>query len=318
MRPRRAIFPSLLLATTLLLSASYLAACARQTDTATSPTLGTDVQQSGTSEPGAAGSVTENAKVADIAEQDGASSSAFDRLVVRNLSMQLKVDDVQATAGKIQAIATRLGGSLTDMQLSTTDQVPVYRQQSDGAVSGALQGYLTIRVPVDRVTTAASEIRRLGDVQQESEASDDVTQQHIDLKARVANLRVEEGRLREFFASATKVSDMLAIEQELSRVRGEIESLDAQVAFLERQAAMATITVQLVEPTPLVSPQSDGWGFGQAITDGIRGAAGVLRSILTALIAASPLFVLGIAVFLIVRTRLRKRSARDATSQEEA
>lgn len=129
---------------------------------------------------------------------------------------------------------------------------------------------------------------------------------------------MEEGRLREFFASATKVSDMLAIEQELSRVRGEIESLDAQVAFLERQAAMATITVQLVEPTPLVSPQSDGWGFGQAITDGIRGAAGVLRSILTALIAASPLFVLGIAVFLIVRTRLRKRSARDATSQEEA
>ncbi len=100
---------------------------------------------------------------------------------------------------------------------------------------------------------------------------------------------------------------MLAIEKELGRVRGEVESLDAQVTYLERQAAMATVTVEFTEPRAVVRPGGESWGFVDAITTGIRGAAELTTGLLTFLIATLPLWIAGIVLLFVIRAVLRRR-----------
>ena len=138
------------------------------------------------------------------------------------------------------------------------------------------------------------------------------------MSARLANLRAEEARLRTFFDDAKNVSEMLAIEQELSRVRGEIESLDAQVKYLERQAAMATVTIELTEDKPVVRPEGESWGFIEAITTGIRGAANVLTFAITFLIATAPLWIAALAAFFVVRAVIRRRKAKRLAAEAAA
>ncbi|MEO7587721.1 MAG: DUF4349 domain-containing protein, partial [Arachnia sp.] len=92
--------------------------------------------------------------------------------------------------------------------------------------------------------------------------------------------------------------------------RGDIESLDAQVTYLERQAAMATVTVELTEPRAVVRPGGESWGFVDAVTTGIRGAAAMVTGLITFLIATAPLWILGGVAFLVIRAVLLHRRAR--------
>ncbi len=246
----------------------------------------------------------------DTAERSGdVAVDATDRLIIRNKTMRIEVEEVDSAVSAIEKLAADHNGIITAMQVATDNDTPVYRYDettySDGA---ALRGYVTVRVPAESYSAFLKGVTGIGTVLYQAEDAQDVTQQHVDMAARLDNLIAEETRLREFFDSATNVEEMLSIERELYRVRGEIESLDAQVKYLERQAAMATVTIDLTEPKPLVRPSGDDWGFGEAITDGFRGAAGVVRVAIMLAIATAPLWLLALLVFFVVRTLLRKRA----------
>lgn len=250
---------------------------------------------------------------------DAAAVPQADRLVVRTAGLRLDVDDVEASVEDVRAQAERSGGMVTDVQVSTNVDIPVYRYDAQGTLSdgAALSGWITVRVPADSYDEFVAAVKELGSVVRESESESDVTQQHIDLQAQLDNLTAQEVRLREFFEQATDVEDLLAIEQELTRVRAEIDSLEAQIAFLERQAAMSTVTIELVGPQPVVSPAGESWGFLEAITAGIRGAAQVIKFAIAFVIATSPVWALALVVGLVVRVIVRRRRAARSTSEHE-
>jgi hypothetical protein len=234
-----------------------------------------------------------------------------DRLVIRAKTLRIDVKDVTASVDSIRLAAKEFGGVITALQIASDVDGPIYRyDEAVGTQSAALSGYVTVRVPVKDFEAFVTDISKLGTVRSQSESSDDVTQQHVDLAARLKNLQAEEVRLRDFFDAAKDVKDMLAIEQELARVRGEIESLDAQVKYLERQAAMATVTVELTEPTSIVSPGGDDWGFRDAVTAGIRGAAQVLKVLIVVLITVAPYALVGLLAFFGIRALVRARRRR--------
>lgn len=233
-----------------------------------------------------------------------------DRMVIRNKTLRLEVESTPDAVERIRALVKTHDGTIQDLQVATDTDEWLYRYDEYGYATGdgaALRGWVTVRVPADAFETFVDEAITLGEVRFQAEDTEDVTQQHVDLSARLANLRAEEERLRTFFDAAKDVKDMLAIESELNRVRQEIESLDAQVKFLERQAAMATVTLELTEPRPVVRPAGDDWGFGDAITSGFRGAADVLSFLIAAAIGTAPLWMLAIIALLIVRAILKAR-----------
>ena len=113
---------------------------------------------------------------------------------------------------------------------------------------------VTLRVPAEKLASVEAQVAKLGKVLTQSAVRERCHPAARRPAARLKNLQAEEVRLRSFLDKATKVSEMLEIERELSRVRGEIESMQAQIAYLEQQAALATLTLALSAPGALVQP----------------------------------------------------------------
>jgi hypothetical protein len=261
---------------------------------------------------------------------DASTIPASQKLIVRNKTMRIEVDAVSGAIDKLRTMASRDGADITQLQVATTTDQPIYRPLAEGesmpSGNAALQAFVVIRVPAAKYQAFIDEAAKLGKVLIQTETTDDVTQQHIDLKARLDNLKAEEVRLRDFFTKAKNVTEMLQIEQELSRVRGEIESMAAQVAYLERQAAMATVTIELAEPKPLVRPTGVDWGVGSAFTSSVRAFVQTLNVLIVML---GPILALGVFVVLpavliarfvwrTVRKRRAAKAAAEATPESPA
>ena len=120
--------------------------------------------------------------------------------------------------------------------------------------------------------------------------------------------------MRAFLAKTDKISDLLAVERELARVRGEIESMDAQLTYLKRQAARATLTVFLSEPGPVIQPAGDSWGLRDAITRGIQATIAMISTMIIVAIPLAFLALVVLAVVLPVRSALRRRSGKRAVA----
>jgi hypothetical protein len=313
--------------------ASMLAGCAlvRSADEA-----GSVSTQMGSAPPATDGLVQAPSKYADAQTANTMASEAApetvrsgfaptqEQLVIRNGSIRLRVEDIDAVLKRIRVATAAFGGSIDDLQVSSDEGQPVYRPLASGENADVvpLAAYATIRVPSKRLEEFTRRVATLGTVMRQSSSQSDVTQQHIDLTARLRNLRAEEARMRDFLKAAKNVKEMLLVEAELSRVRGEIESLQGQLDYMDSQIAYATLSVELAKPAPVVRPTGTDWGFSAALTNGIQGAAGVVRAIITISIAVLPLALVALLAFFAIRAVVRRRSARasagaDAESEQE-
>jgi hypothetical protein len=244
------------------------------------------------------------------------------KLVVVNKTLRLETADVNAALAKLRLLARKAGGDIANMQVSTSSDQPIYRPmpadssgQAPDSSSNPLQAFVTVRVPAATYAGFVDDAAKLGRVLFQSESTDDVTQQHVDMKARLANLKAEQARLRQLFARARTVKEMLEVEQELSRVQGEVESLQAQIDYLERQAAMATVTIELAEPKPIVRPAGIDWGVGSALTDSIRAFVDTLNVLIVMLGPALAILIfVALPVFLVVRAIVRRSRRRTAAA----
>jgi Domain of unknown function (DUF4349)/Putative zinc-finger len=106
----------------------------------------------------------------------------------------------------------------------------------------------TLRVPADQLEATLADLKRLGRVESESQSGQEVTAQYVDLEARLSNARNTEERLSEVLRQRTgKLSDVLAVETEIARVRGEIEQMEAEKKTLANQVTFATISATVRE-----------------------------------------------------------------------
>ena len=173
---------------------------------------------------------------------DGALDTA-QRLVISQASLSIEVEDVEVAVNQVRATAESLGGFVE--QLSSTGGPE--RQQS----------FMAMRVPQPEFFNALERIKALGEVQSENVGSDDVTEQFIDLEARLRSEQRKEESLLSLLERAEQVSEILSIERELSRVRSDLERFQGQLNFLERRVDLATITVSLFSPqAEVVEPPS--------------------------------------------------------------
>lgn len=286
---------------------------------------------SGTSDSSFSNRVAQNESApypADYALEDSGGDTAADgesddqgRMIIRTKVLRLDVGSTPDTVTAIREFTRTHSGSVSEMQVATDSDDWIYHRDEYGNPVGdgtALRGWVTVKVPSESYEDFVADVAGLGTIKYQSESTSDVTQEHVDLSARLENLRAQEARLRDFFDAAKDVKEMLAIEEELGRVRGDIESLDAQITYLERQAAMATVTIELTEPRAVVRPGGESWGFVDAITTGVRGAAGVLTWLLTALLATSPLWIAGVVLFFPIRAFVRRRARKSGAAAAPA
>jgi hypothetical protein len=267
----------------------------------------------------ATGGTAQHGVAAPNATPTGSSgSTTVEKLIVVNKTVRVETSSVDAAIARIRALTAKDGGDIATLQVSTSADQPIYPQplsgQTDTADSSVpLTALVVVRVPKATYGDFVASVVALGDVVYQSESAEDVTQQHVDMQARLGNLQAEESRLRALFNRATSVKDTLAVEQDLTRVQGDIESLQAQINYLENQAALATVTIELAAPAPIVSPSGYDWGIRQALTDSIRAFVSTMNGLIVVLgpVLALLIFV-GLPLLLIVwlvRGALRRRRA---------
>ena len=219
------------------------------------------------------------------------------RRVIRTGSLFIEVDDFDAAVRRLIIIAEGAGGFVATSSYSQGQGTP--------------QGTFVLRVPAPRFASILTSLEELGRVRERRVGGQDVSEEFVDLQARVRNLEHHEQRLLTFMDRATKVSDLLAIEQELARVRGEIESLTGRLRVLGNQVELTTIEVALRQKPEKVS--TGFWDVG-ATVDRIRAAfLNTVRQILVAVEGAAvvvsaliPMLILGALAWLVFR-RLRAR-----------
>jgi len=250
-------------------------------------------------------------KGAEASDESGAGRAAVSQsLIIRNSSMDVRVESMDEALAAVRVAVANAGAEIADLSVSAGGQNPTAIDAVGSEVRGPAAAFVTIRVAAERLAALEEEIGSLGTVQAQSSSASDVTEQAIDMKARLKNLRAEEARLRSFLSRTNKVSELLEVERELARVRGEIESMDAQLTYLERQAARATLVVTLSEPAPVVQPEGTSWGLREAVTRGIQATVALFATLVT---VAIPLIVFGgllLVIYVPARALLRRRTAR--------
>jgi hypothetical protein len=220
----------------------------------------------------------------------GAGAVAQERMVIYNGQISLETSRIEDTLVRISTLAESYGGYVAGSSRST------YGMQATAEIA--------IRVPKDKFRTAVQEIETYGKLLNENTSSEDITQQYVDLKARLDNLQKEEQRLREILTMATTVDDILKVEDELARVQGDIESLQGQINYLEQNVEMSLISVSLVEPAPPFTPPGMNWG--ETFQTAIMGFFIVLRGIIIIIIALIPIAIIGVPAYYIYRRRRHK------------
>jgi len=207
----------------------------------------------------------------------GAPVPNVDKKIVKNGSVELKVDNAAKVADKISEIAKEFGGDI----LSSNS-----RRQSNGS----LRGNLVIKVPVDKFDEAMSAIKKAGEkVIFESVNADDVTMEYIDLKARLNNKKAEEKTFQKLLDRSGALKDVLSVTRELTRVRSEIDSLEGQLKYMTTQTDMSTINVILTEFVQIATDR-DSWKPWRVVTSSLHN-----------LILNSQNFIDGLIRFVIVQ-----------------
>ena len=217
-----------------------------------------------------------------------AAPAALQRKLVKTVDLELRVRDTEATAAALRALAEQQGGYLSAMTASRQNDLVYYS--------------LTLRVPVERLeATVATAKEGAERVERESIQTEDVTERYVDLEARLRTLRATEDELRQLLAEsrerARKVEEIMAVYQQLTEIRSQIEQIQGQMQALGSLAALSTVNVQLV-PTEAAKPiVREGWQPG----DTARGATRTLVSALQGLVnVAIVLLIVGVPLLLAI------------------
>ncbi len=236
-------------------------------------------------------------KAAPAAEAEPAPASPSKRKVIVTHSLALEVGNLSSAFKSIIDLAAIQGGYTTETDRTRNDD-------------GSYMGSVTMRVPPGSVGGLLEKLRGFGKVISENSTGEDITDEYVDLEARLKNMRASETRLQGLLTRRTqKLADVLAVEKELTRVRGDIESFEAQKRNWEILTALVTIRIELVELKGAFPALYRIWtpirtAFGGAL----EGFAGSLHSVIVFMGTILPWAALfGLPVYLSFKVWQKKR-----------
>ena len=203
------------------------------------------------------------------------------RLIVRTGQASIEVDSLEASMAELRRLVQRVGGFVADASVQSG------RNQLRSAT-------LQLKVPASRFDELTQGLDPLGRLQSVNVAAEDVSEEFVDLTARVANGRRLEDRLVELLRTRTgKLQDVLSVERELARVREEIERMEGRMRFLKTSAQLSTLSVNLYEPVPLVASHPGRSVIAEAFKTAWRNFMGVAAGAIASLGFVVPIVILG-------------------------
>jgi len=236
---------------------------------------------------------------------------APDRKIVSTGSASLEVADIDKTLDSIATLAVQYNGYVVSSNRYNGDQNQVYDKSVIVPVTGSQGGDISLRVPADKFDEVLQKLNAMAiKVVSENTNSQDVTEQYTDLQAQLKNQQAAEAQYLDILKKADNVKDILAVQQELTTVRGTIESLQGRIQYLDRTSDMSLISITLIKSTPIGESTWDITGIFKSAVDGLITFGKALLSILIWLLVFSPVWIIIlVVVWLILRYRRKSRKA---------
>ncbi len=216
--------------------------------------------------------------------------------VIRTGSLTMRVDDAAKRLNELRTLTEAAGGFVASANTSDNN--------------GVKTAYATVRVPNEKFRETMEAAKRLAStVFDESEAGQDVTDQYVDLEARLKAAKAEEAQYLEILKRASDIEDTLNVTARLGEVRSRIEQMEGQMRFLNDRTTYATLSVTLTEEAKVVVP-SRVWKPGETFRLALRGLVESLQDFADFLITggvfligfvAPVLLVIGLVVWIVWR-----------------
>jgi len=248
-----------------------------------------------------------------ISNQPPLLSAAQEPMIARTAALSILVKDFGPVEAAVKGITGRHHGYIGELNTVTPQDA-------------ARQLTATLRVPSPQLDAAFAELKQLGRVEQESQSGEEVSKQYTDLVARLKKSRATEQRLVEVLRNNTgKVKDVLDVEKEIARVRGEIEQMEADQRDLKTRVDYATLQLSVGEDfraSLQVAPPSTATRLHNALVEGYHGVVESVIGFAVWLLAVGPaLLIWGALLFFPARwawKRWRRAAAEKASSASAA
>ncbi|MFG2065479.1 DUF4349 domain-containing protein [Micromonospora tulbaghiae] len=227
----------------------------------------------------------------------GADLRVDQRSIIYTGTMQVRVDDVEAAAREATTAVTAAGGF-----------VGADRRSSRAAEARAA---LTLRVPADRFSAVIDRLAGLGRQERREIRTEDVTEQVVDLDARIATQRARVESARKLLARATSVDELVRLENEVGTRQADLASLEARKRRLADLTSLSTITVTFLGQDASTAEEESDLGFLAGLGGGWTAFLASARVLLTVLGAVLPFaVVIGVPLWLLLLWRRRVRARR--------
>jgi Domain of unknown function (DUF4349) len=219
--------------------------------------------------------------------------------VVQTASLRLAVErgEFDAAIDEAGSVAAGLGGFVVS---STASQ---------GSEKRLVRGTIVVRVPSGSYDEAIEALRSLGKVEARTESGQDVSQEFVDLGARIRHLQAVESQLLTLLDRANTVAAALAVQRQLSQVQLELERARGRLQYLDDRVAFATISLEIHELVlPVAEKEDGGFGIVEAWKKAGQGFLAVIGWTFVVLATAAPIVLLLALAFLLGRLALKRFS----------
>jgi hypothetical protein len=248
------------------------------------------------------------------ADDGGRVAYAAERLIIRSGNISTVVRDTRATQASIEGMVEGMAAE---------GAFVVSAEEYGGTEGSQPRISMRIRVPASRFDETMDRLAALAvSVSSRSESAQDVTEEYVDLGARLESLETARQRLLEIMEEARNTEDLLQAEQQLTQREAEIESIEGRMQYLEQSARLSSIGIDL-EPYVLNQPVGDRWRPAEtarravdALLDGLRGLGNF--AIFFGIAILPWLVAVGVVIYVVVWVVRRRGRARDAGQGEPA
>lgn len=221
--------------------------------------------------------------------------------IIKTGSIYSLTKDYDKFLGEITAKIESLGGYI---EYNNTEVYQVYEDEK------LMHGSLKIRMPQESFYDTVSYLEETTEIRRKNINEKDVTKEYYEKDNKVKNLEIQEQHLRDLFEKATTVEEMLQIENELRRIRTEIDALNISLADINDRAAMSSIDLEVEEVKEVnftLKSEKSVWerakeGFISTVNSIVRG----IGNLIVNLVASSPILIPVIIIFIILLMKIRK------------
>ena len=230
-------------------------------------------------------------------DKSGETTEAADRKIIRNAEITIEVPSTTDAQHQVTSIAETHGGFVVTSEAK--------QRESNDPAQRTLDIKLVVRVPSNQFGRAFDEIKKLaGNTPSENVTSQDVTEDFIDLEARIKTQKALEVQFLEIMRQANKIADALEVQRQIAEVRTDIEKLEGRKRFLENRSSLSTINVNIQTPKPVIAVTETGFrqSLREAVSDSIS-----LASDLVLFFARFLIMMVPVALFVLLPSGLMIR-----------